>query len=368
MRIRLLLTDRTASVCYIVSAAVILAVLLSLNIHAEEKSAIPIGLIDEDRSETSKELCRRLGELPSLYIYEGSMEELTELLLDGYVNSIYVIEQGYEDRVNAADTAELICVTYSGDDRISSLICDIFAGCMMYDICLNKTYAEYESLDRSRINADVTSGDADDTVMAQKLTKSEYAAYLQNRRASGEFEFTFDVTYTEAGSGEIQRSDITNGMLYRQMIAAILAMLIMLVCFCGYNVQVTEYENGLRSRLKTVMSGPGCCAAEILAVSLYTAPLAVPVSLLLTADGGIGNFFGILLVNLVFILVSGAIFRLLAGLAGGTFTYQLLGTAVTLILGISGFVSVFEGLMGISVLQYTPVAVYISELIQNGGI
>ena len=50
LRLKICLKDRTAGICYLISAIVMLALLLSLDSAGEERSAIPVGVVVNDDS------------------------------------------------------------------------------------------------------------------------------------------------------------------------------------------------------------------------------------------------------------------------------------------------------------------------------
>ncbi len=147
LRLKLLFKDRTAGICYLVASVVILVVILGLNIHAEERSSLPIGLVNEDAGEKSAELAEKIRTSESLYVYEDEFDPLYDLLLDGYINCIFVIKKGYEKSVTDGDPSEVLGIYAAEDDKISTVISDIVAGCMMYEVCLDKAYKRYLNLE-----------------------------------------------------------------------------------------------------------------------------------------------------------------------------------------------------------------------------
>ncbi len=352
LRLKLLLRDRTAGICYIVASVVILVVILGLNIHAEERSSLPVGLVNEDKSEKAEELAGKIRTSESLYVYEDAFDPLYDMLLDGYINCIFFIKEGYEESVSAGDPAEVVSIYAAEDDKISAVISDIVAGCMMYEVCLDKAYKRYLNLEPP-------------TVGYVKMTYGEYAEYVRKIAEDDTFRFAFDVTYVDAGTGRINSSDITNGMIYRQMIAGMLAMLMMLVSFCAINCIVSEYENGIRSRLRTVSrSRIPVIAQEITAVATYCLPVLILISVMLMQQTGTSAAARILMLDLAFILFCCIMFYVFAILSRNVFAYQLLGTVTITVLGVMGFISAFRGLIGESMMSSTPVAVYIDLFIK----
>ena len=60
LRLKILLKDRTACICYGISVIVMLCLLIGLNSASEEKSAVPIGLVVEDESREAEYLRERI--------------------------------------------------------------------------------------------------------------------------------------------------------------------------------------------------------------------------------------------------------------------------------------------------------------------
>ena len=76
LRLKICLKDRTAGICYVISAVVMFCLLLGLSSASEERSAVPIGLYVADESEEAILLVEQMRKTPSIYIYEKSLEEL----------------------------------------------------------------------------------------------------------------------------------------------------------------------------------------------------------------------------------------------------------------------------------------------------
>ena len=93
LRLAICLKDRAAGICYLVSAVVIVCLLLGLSEAGEERSAVPIGLVNRDDSRESEELAESIKKNSALYVYTGTEKELEDRLLDGYINSIFIISQ-----------------------------------------------------------------------------------------------------------------------------------------------------------------------------------------------------------------------------------------------------------------------------------
>ena len=180
LRLKILLKDRTADICFIICTGVMLCLLIGLKSVSEERSAVPIGLVVEDDSPEALELAENIKKTVSVYVSEGTREELEERLLDGYLNCIFIIDKGYGERIRNAETEDLVTIISGDDDRMSVIIGDIIAGHMLYDVCLNKGFRLYSSLPKE-----------------DKLDWYEYRNYVLQLKEDPTFAFTFNVTYED---------------------------------------------------------------------------------------------------------------------------------------------------------------------------
>ncbi|MBR3483272.1 MAG: hypothetical protein IKH42_01220, partial [Lachnospiraceae bacterium] len=278
---------------------------------------------------------------PSLYVYEESLDDLKELLLDGYVNSIFIVEEGYGDRVRNKDVDDLVTVISGKDDQMSVMISDIVAGAMMYEICLNKSYRLYK-----------------DSLPTNALDKQQYSDYIRKLYDSNDFAFNFEAVYKDPKVKKIEERQVTNGMIYKQMIAGMLAMLLCLMAFVSCNCFCMEYENGVAYRLESFPgSGIPKEIMDFLGIFMYTLPLSI-VAGLLFAD------IKAVIASIVYLLILCALCTFISKAVKKTESYQLVGAVLVIGLGVLGFVSVFSGLIGgPEFLKYTPNAIYINLLV-----
>ena len=341
LRIKILLRDRTACICYAISVTVMFCLLLGLSSASEERSAVPVGLIVEDESEEALNLREQIMNTPSMYVIEGSEAELKEQLLNGYINCIFIVNEGYGERVRLADDDELVTIISGTDDRMSVVLGDIVGGHMLYDICMNKAYRAYRSLGNEGT-----------------LSREEYNKYVMSLRDDPSFAFSFEMTYENPDTQKIDESEITNGMIYKQMIAGMLAMLLCLMAFVSCNCFCLEYENGVAYRLREL---PGSRIPSFLmdffGIFVYTIPLSIVAGILAKDIKGT-------LYSMVYLAIMCLVCVLLSKGVRKTEVYQLVGAVLVVSLGILGFVSVFSGIIGgPEFLKYTPNAIYINMLL-----
>lgn len=330
LRLKLMLSDKMTVAAFIIAAVAFTLVLNNLNIHADEQSAIPIGLVCEDSSELATDLVGRLKNVRSLHVYEGTFDENESLLLDGYISAVFVIKDGYGERVMAGETNDLLKLYFGKDDRTCAILGDIVAGEMMYEICFYGGLEHYHKLsDRGH-------------------TDAEYREYTDELAKGEEFSFSFDTEYINTGSKEKGEDEIKNSVLYRQMIAGMVAMLLSFVILFSYSQTVTENEQGIgRRKNATVFGKAAQIAGDLTAVLVCTLILCVLIAAsTANAVGSIESFFMILLTCIGYVITMSVIMMLVSKISRSITVYQLVGGLLVLVFGGAGFASVFSGFMG----------------------
>ena len=347
LRLKLLLTDRIATVCYALCVIVMLSVFFNMNLHASDNSRVPMGLLCESESPVAVRLRDRLLGSDALRVTTGSMEELTELLMDGYIGSIFVIGDDYETKLRDGIREDLIKVITPSDDTSSIIVQDIVAGYMMYDVCFFRTYDEYRTLPGNG---------------TEILTEEEYAAFVAEVAEDPDYGFDFDIRYVDIENPDKSDISVTTAMIYRQIIAGLIGMLLLVLVVCGCNGFALEHGQSITARRRT--TGGNLFAAyalELLAVLVYLTPAVLLSSLIMIKESGFGGSVVIFLLGeglcAFFIIVCFALTRAVRSAS----SYQLVGTVVCLFFGACGFISTFSALTGTQVLGATPVAVYIKQ-------
>lgn len=347
-RIHLLLLDPILRILYPVTAFIFIFVLSSLNLQAFEKSSIPVGIVDEDQTGYSKELILGLHDLSSLFVYEGNLKEMESLLLDGYIHSIFVVKQDYEEKVKRGDTKELVTVYSGKEDKMAAILSDMIAGQMLEKICYHKGEKVYDSLGRS--------------------TK-EYADYAKKNGEKGETTFVFDTKYILLDQNRSQQEAVDNALLYQQMIAGMIGLLLSFVLLFSFAPLQMEREQGLTSRKKlSSCTAFSQMAGNYLAGLVPTTFLCLLVSLVFVIGNQkisfskIGSFFCLFF---FFAAAMGVLFFGLGKFTKSVLQYQIIGAVILLLLGIIGFISIFEGLLpeGFSWIMKTPNAWMIKEFV-----
>ena len=337
IRLKLLLQDKPAVFCYLASVVILLILFVGLDNAAEDRSAVPIGLVVNDDSIEADELAEKIRQNKAFFVYEKNQDELEGMLMDDYINSIFIIDKGSGEKLLAGDTDKMLTVISGEDDRMSVILSDIIAGDMVYDISLHKSYNKYRTL-----------GDK------STMTRDEYKAYTDAYLSNPEFNMPIEFKYMESKVGNISEREVTNGMIYRQMIAGMICMLLSIVAFTACNGICLEHEKGIRRRRdNTPKDHLAQSLVDFLAVYLFTLPVGFFAGYLLKGISGAAISCVYLLVIL---LICFAAARFIKSLSA----YQLVGVIIVAGLGVAGFVSAFSGIVGGGeFLKYTPNGAFI---------
>lgn len=327
LRFKLFWKDKMTVLVFLAACGFFLFCMADLNLEAEEKASIPIGVVDLDGN---NDLVERLERQPALSVITGDYEELEERMLGGYIRCILVISQEYSGKIQKGNVKSLISVYHEKGDNVASVITDIVAGEMMYDICLARAYEAYAGLPEEK--------------MAMRYTREEYEAYTASLIGSDEFDFAIEFRYLDSKGKEKQRG-MDNSLLYRQAVAAVAAMLMTLVSFTAMAGVQLEKGQGIAARKKLLSMGrfsqaAGNLLAAGLLLGIVSAIFAGCVSMGTRRNEVFLSVFGI---TILFSLVMAFVYYLWARLAPGLLGYQAAGVVFLLLTGIAGFCSMAEG-------------------------
>ena len=351
LRLKLFLKDRTAVICWFACAAVMAAVLLELDLHAAQRAAVPIGLEVKESGVLCAATRDRILHNDALYTYEGDYESLNTLLADGYIYCIISMAPDFDERLINGDTKGIMTMYSVKDNKVAALVGDIVAGCIMDAVCMYKSYSVYEGLQRDNdmLNSDGIPGDI-----------AEYADLLKSMENSGDYDYDFDIHYTD--TGRVDNRVLSNETVYRQIIAGLMGLLLMLAVFCSCSAITREYEQGIRKRIDCSPQNRFMASAgEICALFLCSSPLAFVV-LIFSKDHGPGDIIAMMGINLGLILFSVFIYYTAAVITRSISAYQLLGSVMLIGLGTCGIAGVFAGVLELGFLKITPLFIYIEMM------
>ncbi len=331
LRLRLFFKDRITVIVLVISLLFFLFAMGQFNAEAEKRASIPIGVAAGEDTKEVRALIDRLRKLESLYIVEGSLEELLEQLSDGYIQCVFEIREGYADKISKGRSRSLIAVYHPKGDDASSILADIVAGEMMYEICLAQGYKEYESLPEKE---------------KEKYTRQEYEEYTASLIKDENFDFAFQFRFVDTVGGE-REDGVKNSLLYRQAITAVAAMMLCAVPFVAMGSIYSEKACGIAARKRICAMGRFAVdAGDIAASFILSLGMSVVFAVCLCFGAGKEEkFFIILWTTLIFSIIMALTYYYLAKIMRGLFGFQIAGALLLLVMGCCGFCSLVEGVL-----------------------
>ncbi len=329
-----LITKDTITIATLISSILIFAIIISgLSSSAEEQSALPIGIVDYDNSSESKALLTRLQRVPAIRLVDGDESNLQKLLLDEMVNAVFIIEKGYEKKLRMGRPQEVITVYYVDSDRASSIISDIVAGEMLYPISLYKSIRMYEGLDYDR----------------EKLSADEYEEYISNLlENSTDFDFAFRMIYANPDRSVTEEEPLSNSLIFNQIIFGILSILVSFIAMFLISGVVRDRDTGVAERLKiSKYHSLKLDTGNYCSVILVESVIAILFSGLIYRQLGIEDhrlYLSACLLILLYAMLLGGIFLLIAKVVKSIIAYQMLCTVLILLMGGLGFYRLLSGL------------------------
>ncbi len=336
--------------CFVILFSFVLFLLLmsSLSFGAEERSNVPIGIMDLDRSETSKVLAEKIKKIPAFYVYEEGEKELNRLLLKEEISGIFIIKEGFEDSVNKGSTEKLVMMKYLEGNKSAKVLSDIFAGPMLYPISLAKGLKEYEALKKPALGNEKKEIENSE-IQNNWFTGQEYVDYINKLSKASDFDFAFDINMVDLESGEGALNPLGNSVIYFQVVFGILGMLISFVAMYITVGAVVEKEQGLDAKIKITLLKPVYLdLSYILALITVLSGFSVGITFIL------GRFIDnltlekkvtIFVVIFLYAVIMGMWFMVLGRISKKVSRYQILGTLSILLSGVFGFLSMVEGLI-----------------------
>ncbi len=340
-RMKAIFSDKITWFITVLTLLVSLFLINNLSGNAGERSSVPIGLVNLDRSESADELTGKIKEVPALYVYEKEERELKELLYKEEIRAYFIIKAGYEKSIREGKTEELITMYFTEGDESAKILSDIIAGEMLHKICMYKSYHLYRSLPFK----DTDKNDFNSETANNRLSEKEYAAYSNSLAATPDFDFAFDMRMINT-SNQNQEREINNSVLYLQAVWGIIAMLLSFTAMLMTAGSVFEKESGIQRRLKVSVIKPytmdishfGAAFTVLSILSLFLCGVLIGKTGDLSMNRAIPLFLSLELFSMVMILW----FLFLGKLTGRTSRYQLFGVISIFAFGLLGFLYMVE--------------------------
>lgn len=349
LRFKTFFSDKITSLILLITVILFLVIINNLAFHAGDRSSIPIGVLDLDQSNSSKELIESLKKVPSFYVYQEREKELKKKILKNEIKAYFILNSGYEKMIQAGKTDGLIVMNYLEEDESAKVLSDIVAGEMLYRICQYKSFNRYNSLGKSIRNAK-------EAASFVKLNAIDYLEYADAFLTSPDFDFDFDTKLVQVGSPD-KETEISNSVLYLEAVWGITAILLSFLVMILLLGLVLDKELGVFKRTKVALIKP-----YLLNLSHFiTTFVLITVLALLLCISLFKQIPDFTLAKTIraFLLTEfyGAVMILWFGLLGKMVNtagkYQIIGTASIFIFGFLGFLPLISGFLNEEILNIT---------------
>ncbi|BCN30462.1 ABC transporter permease [Anaeromicropila herbilytica] len=352
LRIKIILRDKLTIILIIFTMLLFTFLISTLSIQAEQKSRIPIGVVDLDKSTISKHVINRMKKNNTLFIKQESFSKLKKELEADRIDSIYVIQKGFEQNIKKITDDHLIKVYNMEGKEDNEILSDIVTSDFIYDISLWKgvnLYLKYAQSDR---NQEV----------------NEYFELAGQINSTEEENFKFDIEYKQVDKNHKISKEYKNEFLYYQIIIVILGMLLALLEMFFTTNLLIEKEKGITNRFHII---PGFrrtfLVGNYIAVFLVNIILSAFFTVLINQTMKISktiNLIDIFQAILLYSCVVGGLFLVLAHYIRSITIFQILGSIFIFLNGITGFLSVADKLIHsqlLKIFKITPNSLFIQD-------
>lgn len=298
----------------------------TLNKELSESSSIPVGILDLDQSEMSRETVGQLKEMEGFTIYELPEQDLEKALLEERVLAYFVINDKFEDSIKVNNLKNIVKMYYLKDYNYISVVSDIFSKAIMYNAILYRGNVLYEKIGKQE----------------GFLSLRNYVEYTTRLKEQSEYSFSFELEYYKIGNNSVHSSKETaNNLISNQLFTGLLTIfssfLVMFLVMCIRKSDVIQIR--LRTSLVSnfmieVGNMVTLLLIELVVSTFFTLHLCIMLGIAIAP-----NFVWILMQQFSVFFVFTLLFQIVSQLAESEIVYQGIGTVIILVFG------------GISILQ-----------------
>jgi len=328
-RLKMYTHSKSVMTAFIISSLAAGFIIMTFFNSAESKSTIPIGLVDEDKTQASKELVEELKKDNVLTVIDGSKDEVKEELIEGNVFSMFVIDKGFENNLNEGQTRRIITNYYLKENEKVKIISDIVLSKMLRKICFIYTYEAYDN----------------HTLKDNKMSKEEFENVINEQYDSNDRLFAFDFEVVNTKSDTNVTDNITNGLIYKQIIIIITGILMAFIALFAANMIIIDkkYKTDIRLRI-SLASRLGIFLGNFLSLFVVTSIFG------LISNGFILNKLGLskeyyltfVIFTLLYASVISMIFMVLCQWIKEPITLQFVGALCIFALSVGAVMKMFD--------------------------
>lgn len=311
---KLLLHRRYFRILLLVLALGFTLLLGGLTEVSEEQSSIPVAIVVEEDGD-AEQFAERVLALPALRGQRMGREEALEALREGSVQVVFLVEEGFGEKLRQGWKRELVTACYREGEESSRILSDMAAGELLEDLCLSRSFQKYQE-------------------EGGQAGWEEFVGQAVRWKELGEGEFLFDYEYWGGAAGGAGKPE--NKLIYLQVILGMLAVFLMLLTFLLYA------DSGKMGRMGSIPHS-AALAGNALYQIWITWAVGFALFLVLLAKAGVltaSRLPATAVLLACFVLAESFVFLVLRELMGKQGTFFVLGGTVFCILSVLALVRV----------------------------
>ncbi|MCT4597919.1 MAG: ABC transporter permease [Vallitalea sp.] len=209
-RLKILYKSKIIVVLSIIMISLFMFLAGALFESAEESSKIPIGVVNEDKTDLSKNIISSLYDDNIINLIEIDKDRAFSKLKKGQLEAVYILKKGLKENIINEDYEEIIDVYYIQGSTIARFIGDIFAEKVLRDVCLIKSLS---LLERAINNNEIDN--KDDLILDARRYANTIANYSNHQ-------YYIKVDYVTSNNDSINVENLENSIIYKKMILGIM--------------------------------------------------------------------------------------------------------------------------------------------------
>lgn len=322
-RLKIIFRSTAVKLAFGISILITIIVFSTFLDSAQEKSSIPIGIIDDDNSEASKDILKELKNIDAIYVIEGDYDELKEKLLDAQIYSIIKINEGFSENINDSVKSQLITQYYLKGQSNVAMISDIILSRVIDKICYQACLKEYKS--HKDLNL---------------ISDDEYKKHMDEIKNKYVSPVTFSCEIINIERNKDISDNISNGIVYRLVLIAIISVLASFIILFSSNAVISDKTYNTALRIRISYAGEISKTIGDLLSLFFSSEIYIIISALILFPkmglSGCAQYFEMIIGLSVFVFAMSIIFIIVTILIREAVMLQIIGAFLVCAFGIAG--------------------------------
>ena len=351
LRLKLLRASKSLVGLFFVFGVLASAIMMSYDEAAYEKSSIPIGIIDMDKTTMTKEIIKEIDGSDIIRVVTGSKDELLNKLRKNEIYSLFVYEKGFTDRLLSLETDEIITDYYPSNNMLTKVMSDVVLAGLLDELCYTYCFKSYYTNTK---------------LYTSPISMGEYREYMTSlyKHEDRTLSFKFNIMNNNTQKDETKFNTI---LLYKEIVFALCMVICIIVTMIIGNILIKDSKVGANNRfiLSNISEGK-IVLGDFIATTLVSYIFSLYVVLIqiykikFNSITEIGKF---LLLILAFDCTISMLYIMMARLLDDYVAYQLIGSIVVLAIGVTGALYILGFMINnrvINIAMYTPLGALIN--------